>query len=64
VSKKGRQARSWGTPLLDGIAPVPLPAWNSALDPVYPAGDQWYWRGEFVSEIPDAAIETHRPLGK
>ena len=22
-------------------------------------GDQWYWRGEFVSEIPDAAIEEH-----
>ena len=46
-----REARSFGKPLLDGIAPVPMPAWNSAFDPIYPAGDQWYWRGEFVREI-------------
>ncbi len=58
-----KEARSFGTPLLDGIAPVPLPAWNSAFDGVYPAGDQWYWRGEFVSEIPDAAIEQHVAFG-
>ena len=59
-----QEARSWGTPLLDGIAPVPLPAWNSAFDPVYPAGDQWYWRGEFVREIPDAAIEQYVAFGE
>jgi FAD/FMN-containing dehydrogenase len=58
-----KEARSWGKPLLDGIAPVPLPAWNSAFDAVYPAGDQWYWRGEFVREIPDAAIEQHVAFG-
>jgi FAD/FMN-containing dehydrogenase len=58
-----KEARSFGEPLLDGIAPVPLPAWNSAFDGVYPAGDQWYWRGEFVSEIPDAAIEQHVAFG-
>jgi FAD/FMN-containing dehydrogenase len=59
-----REARSWGTPLLDGIAPVPLPDWNSGFDAVYPAGDQWYWRGEFVKEIPDAAIEQHVAFGE
>jgi FAD/FMN-containing dehydrogenase len=58
-----KEARSWGKPLLDGIAPVPMPAWNSAFDAVYPAGDQWYWRGEFVREIPDAAIEQHVAFG-
>jgi hypothetical protein len=46
--------------LLDGVQPMPLPALQSAFDPVYPAGDQWYWRGDFVTEIPDAAIEVHR----
>jgi FAD/FMN-containing dehydrogenase len=45
--------------LLDGVQPMPLPALQSAFDPVYPAGDQWYWRGDFVTEIPDAAIEVH-----
>jgi FAD/FMN-containing dehydrogenase len=54
-----REARSFGTPLLDGVAPMPLPAWNTAFDGVYPAGDQWYWRGAFVEELSDAAIDVH-----
>jgi FAD/FMN-containing dehydrogenase len=59
-----REARSFGKPLIDGIAPVPFPAWNSAFDGLFPAGDQWYWRGEFVKEIPDAAIEQHVRFGE
>ena len=58
-----REARSFGKPLLDGIAPVPVPAWNTAFDAVYPAGDQWYWRGEFIREIPDEAIAVHAEYG-
>jgi len=46
-------------PVLDGVMTVPLPAMNSAFDALYPPGDQWYWRGDFVAEIPDAAIEKH-----
>jgi FAD/FMN-containing dehydrogenase len=59
-----REARAFGKPLLDGVAPVPFPAWNSAFDGVYPAGDQWYWRGDFVNEVPDAAIEKHVEFAK
>ncbi len=59
-----KAARSFGTPLLDGIAPVPLPAWQSAFDGLYPAGDQWYWRADFVGSIPDAAIEEHARFGE
>jgi FAD/FMN-containing dehydrogenase len=58
-----REARSFGTPLLDGIAPVPVPAWNTAFDGVYPPGDQWYWRGEFIREISDAQIAVHAEYG-
>ncbi len=54
-----REARGFGSPLLDGVQPMPLPALQSAFDGVYPPGDQWYWRGNFVSELPDAAIERH-----
>jgi FAD/FMN-containing dehydrogenase len=54
-----REARSFGTPLLDGIGPMPVPVWNTAFDGVYPAGDQWYWRGEFVEELSDDAIDVH-----
>jgi FAD/FMN-containing dehydrogenase len=54
-----REARAFGTPLLDGVSPLPVPAWNTAFDSVYPAGDQWYWRGDFVEELSDAAIDVH-----
>jgi FAD/FMN-containing dehydrogenase len=58
-----KEARSFGTPLLDGIAPMPLPVWQSAFDGVYPPGDQWYWRADFIDSIPDAAIERHLEFG-
>ncbi len=38
-------------------------AFQGAFDPVYPAGDQWYWRADFVKEIPDAAVEAHAKFG-
>ena len=28
-----------------------------------PAGDQWYWRADFVNEIPDEAVEIHAQYG-
>ncbi|HEY6960279.1 MAG TPA: FAD-binding oxidoreductase [Gaiellaceae bacterium] len=54
-----REARAHGAPLIDGIAPVPFPAWNTAFDAIFPPGDQWYWRGQFVKELPDAALDVH-----
>jgi FAD/FMN-containing dehydrogenase len=54
-----RAARSFGKPLLDGVGPLPVPVWNTAFDGVYPKGDQWYWRGDFVEELSDAAIDVH-----
>jgi FAD/FMN-containing dehydrogenase len=54
-----REARAYGKPLLDGIAPVPMPGWNSAFDALLPPGEQWYWRGDFIEELPDAALEVH-----
>ena len=35
---------------------VPLPGLNSAFDGLYGPGDQWYWRADFVNEIPDEAM--------
>ena len=54
-----KEARAFGKPLLDGIQPLPVPAWNTAFDGLYPPGEQWYWRGEFVQEITDDAIAVH-----
>jgi len=47
-------------PLMHGVGRMPLPALNSAFDGLYGPGDQWYWRGDFVKEIPDEAIARNR----
>jgi len=46
-------------PILDGVGEVPLPALNSLFDALYPAGHQWYWRTDYVKEIPDEAVAAH-----
>src|SRR5258706_11281535 len=43
-------------PLMQGVQRMPLPALNSAFDGLYGPGDQWYWRADFVNEIPDEAV--------
>ena len=32
---------------------------RALFDPLLPKGLQWYWRGDFVDELTDAAIEEH-----
>jgi FAD/FMN-containing dehydrogenase len=46
-------------PALFGVQEMPFPALQSAFDPLYPPGLQWYWRADFIREIPDASIEEH-----
>jgi FAD/FMN-containing dehydrogenase len=46
-------------PLMHGVGEMPFPAIQSAFDGLYPKGDQWYWRADFVRELPDAAIAAH-----
>ena len=50
-------------PLLHGPQAMPHPALQSAFDGVYPKGDQWYWRADFVKEIPDEAVDVHAKYG-
>jgi FAD/FMN-containing dehydrogenase len=50
-------------PLMHGVAPMPHPALQSAFDGLYPTGDQWYWRADFVNEIPDEAVAIHARFG-
>ena len=53
-----------GTPLLHGAGPLPYPALQSLFDPLIPPGLQWYWRGDFVRELPDEAIARHAEWGE
>jgi FAD/FMN-containing dehydrogenase len=46
-------------PALNWMGMMPYPAIQSMFDGLYPKGMQWYWRGDFVKELSDAAIEAH-----
>jgi hypothetical protein len=48
---------------LHAAARMPLPALNSMFDGLYGPGDQWYWRADFVKEIPDEAVARNAELG-
>jgi FAD/FMN-containing dehydrogenase len=52
-----------GNPLLHGVQEMPFPALQSMFDPLFPPGMQWYWKADFVKELPDEAIERHVAFG-
>jgi FAD/FMN-containing dehydrogenase len=46
-------------PALDGVQKMPYPMLQSAFDALYPPGDQWYWRADFIRTIGDEAVDEH-----
>ncbi len=46
-------------PIIDWAGPLPYTALQSMFDALYPAGLQWYWKGDFVRSLPDEAIDAH-----
>jgi FAD/FMN-containing dehydrogenase len=46
-------------PALNWMSMMPFPALQSMFDGLYPKGMQWYWRGDFVKTLSDAAIDAH-----
>lgn len=50
-------------PALYGVQEMPFPALQSAFDPLMPPGLQMYWKGDFVKELSDEAIELHLKYG-
>jgi FAD binding domain/Berberine and berberine like len=51
-------------PLMHGVAAMPHPMLQSAFDALYPKGEQWYWRADFINEIPDEAVAIHQRFGE
>ena len=49
----------FGPPVLDWVGPMTHSALNTMFDGLYPSGDQWYWKADFVTELPDEAIDIH-----
>jgi hypothetical protein len=59
VEEAFKPVRKFRAPTLELTGPMPYTALQSMFDGIYSPGLQWYWRGDFVSEIPDQAIDQH-----
>lgn len=46
-------------PIMDGMQQMPFTALQGLFDPLLPTGLQWYWKGDFVEELTDEAIDAH-----
>jgi FAD/FMN-containing dehydrogenase len=53
-----RPLRAFGSPLVDGIVPMPYPALQSMLDQAYPPGLFNYWKSSFLAGLDDDTIDT------
>lgn len=52
-------AREVTEPMFEHVGEMPYPALQGMFDDLYPEGDQWYWKGDFVRELSDDAIDAH-----
>ena len=55
--------RAVKTPALDFVGPMPVPVLQTLFDGLYPPGLQWYWKADYVKELPEAAVDIHVKYG-
>ena len=55
--------RAFKTPALDFAGPIPVPALQTLFDGLYPPGLLWYWKADYVKDLPEAAIDVHVKYG-
>ncbi|WP_101296864.1 FAD-binding oxidoreductase [Halegenticoccus soli] len=60
LTRVTQPARDVAEPLFEHLGEMPYSALQSMFDALYPPGDQWYWKGDFVRELSDDAIAAHR----
>ena len=53
-----RPLKEFGPPAVDLIQPMPYLAVQTMLDPTFPVGRQYYWKGVLIESISDQLIET------
>jgi FAD/FMN-containing dehydrogenase len=51
--------RSIAPVVAEMTGPMPYPMLNSAFDALFPKGIRSYWKGSFLTGLPDAAVEQH-----
>ncbi|MFP3914470.1 MAG: FAD-binding oxidoreductase [Actinomycetota bacterium] len=52
--------RRYGRPWADILQRKPYSAQQSMLDATQPKGMQYYWKSEFLTDLPDELLETYR----
>jgi FAD/FMN-containing dehydrogenase len=50
--------KSWGSPLVLDVAPIPYPVMNTILDVGFPSGSLNYWLSSFTRGLPDELIDV------
>jgi FAD/FMN-containing dehydrogenase len=50
--------KTWGSPLVVDVGPMPYPVMNTILDPAFPAGSLNYWLSSFTRGLPDELIDA------
>lgn len=58
-----RPIHEFGPPSFAHVGEMPFPALQSMFDVFYPPGMQWYFRGDFINELSDDAINQHLKYG-
>jgi FAD/FMN-containing dehydrogenase len=53
-----RPLREFGPPALDMVQPMPYVAVQQLIDAANPSGMQNYWTAEFLTELPDEAVDA------
>jgi len=51
-----KSLRSFSSPMVDMIQPMPFPQMQTLLDEAFPAGNHNYWKSTFLRELSDDAI--------
>ncbi len=54
-----QEARRVEEPLFEHVGTMPYPMLQGMFDGLYPKGLHWYWKGDFIRELSDEAIEQH-----
>jgi FAD/FMN-containing dehydrogenase len=50
--------KTWGSPLVVEVGPMPYPVMNTLLDEAYPRGALNYWMSSFTTDLSDALIDA------
>lgn len=50
-------------PMFEHVGEMPFTMLQSMFDPLLPPGMQWYWKGDFVRELSDEAVDVHLKYG-